>query len=60
MATEGWKHLVFGNTINPARHDLDVPMGSCGRGRGDAILGRKGGRGEENIAPIGLRRTELF
>ena len=22
----GFKDLIFGNTINPVRHDLDVPM----------------------------------
>ena len=22
----GWKDLVFGSTISPVRHDLDVPM----------------------------------
>jgi len=22
----GFKDLIFGNTINPVRHDLDIPM----------------------------------
>ena len=25
-ATAGLKDLIFGNTINPVRHQLDVPM----------------------------------
>jgi len=26
MATGGLKDLIFGNTINPVRHNLAVPM----------------------------------